>query len=246
MSRESATRLTSAKKARITNSGDQRFLLLFLILLVDLLLNPFVGDQGVLHQWYRLIGLFVTFLCVYAVSFGRSTLIVAILLAIPVALHRAILPIGVSESTLAILGTVANLIFDSFIIVVIFRRIFRPHLVRSQTIFGALAIYLMGGFLFTRLYCLVVAFAPGAFYVDPAINGHTVATTSDLIFYSFVTMTSLGASSIVPKIEMAKSLTMIESIVGVLYLAALVSRLVAIYSSRDPDAAARNGEESIL
>jgi len=55
----------------------------------------------------------------------------------------------------------------------------------------------------------------------------------DLFYFSFVTLTTLGYGDIVPLTAKARSLAMMESITGVLYLAVLVSRLVAMYGSAE-------------
>jgi Ion channel len=218
---------------RLKVSGDQRFFFLFLFLLADLVIYPYAGENKITYQWFRLFGAFVTLLCVYAVSFRRSTLIVAVLLAVPVGLHRIILPVDLNPSTLAMIGLMLGVVFDVFILVIIFRRVIRAKTINSAAIFGALCVYLIAGFAFARLYFFLTALQPGAFYLDPAINHHTVPTSFDLVYYSFTTMTSLGAAGISPVSQPARSLTLLESILGVLYLAVLVSRLVTSYRSSD-------------
>lgn len=218
---------------RLKVSGDRRFFILFLLLLSDLVIYPYAGKNEVTYQWFRLIGAFITFLCVYAVSFRRSTLIVAVLLAVPVGLHRIILPVDVNPSALAMTGLMLGVVFDVFILVIIFHRVIRAKTVDSAEIFGALCVYLIAGFAFARLYFFLSSLQPGAFYLDPAVNHHTVPTSFDLVYYSLTTMTSLGAAGISPVSSQARSLTLLESILGVLYLAVLVSRLVASYRSSD-------------
>lgn len=67
----------------------------------------------------------------------------------------------------------------------------------AETIFGALCIYLMVGFTFARLYAIIATVRPHAFYLDPATNSHSLPVGFDFIFFSFGTMTSLGAAGIV-------------------------------------------------
>jgi uncharacterized membrane protein len=150
-----------------------------------------------------------------------------------VGLHRIILPIDLNPSTLALIGLMLGVIFDVFILVIIFHRVIRAKTINSAAIFGALCVYLIAGFAFARMYFFLTALQPGAFYLDPAINHRTVPTTFDLVYYSFTTMTSLGAAGISPVSHQARSLTLLESILGVLYLAVLVSRLVTTYRSSD-------------
>ena len=99
----------------------------------------------------------------------------------------------------------------------------------TETIFGALCIYLMVGFTFARLYAIIAAVSPHAFYLDPVTNSHSLAAGFDFIFFSFGTMTSLGAAGIVAVSPQVRSVSVMESILGVLYLAVMISRLMGAY-----------------
>ena len=74
-----------------------------------------------------------------------------------------------------------------------------------------------------------------AFYLDPQTNFHSVPDRSDFTYYSFATITSLGAAGITPVSPQARSVSIVESILGVLYLAVLIAKLIAGYRPRsDP------------
>jgi uncharacterized membrane protein len=60
-------------------------------------------------------------------------------------------------------------------------------------------------------------------------NAHTNPNRLDFIYFSFATMSSLGAAGITPITGEARSISVIEAIVGLLYLAVLISRLVGAY-----------------
>jgi hypothetical protein len=210
-----------------------RFFFLFMFLLVDIVLYPYAGDRGLRFQLLRAIAFFVTLASVYAVSFRRSTWIIALIFAIPVLWHR-VLTMERGDTKLALVGLLISFSFDVFILIVVFRRVFRTRIVTSATIFGAVSIYLMAGFAFTRLYQFLTAVQPGAFYLDPVLNHHIVLSRSDLVYYSFGVMTSLGAAGIAPVSAQARSLTVIEAILGILYLGVLVSRLIAMYVPQIP------------
>jgi Ion channel len=209
-------------------AAEYRYLFLFLILFGNLLLFPYAGDGGLRYQWFRVLGLGLTFFSVYAVSFRRWTLVVALLLAIPAAMNRVIVP-KQEVGTMTLIGIMLTFAFDIFVLVTIFRRIFRFERVTSSTIFGALCIYLLIGFSFANLYSFAAKLQPEAFYLIPGVNLHKSIEYSDFIYYSFGTMTSLGSSGIIPVTPQVRSLTIVESILGLLYLAVLVSRLVGMY-----------------
>jgi Ion channel len=235
---ESCTILCMAATAIRTRPGNllahrealvgRRFALLFLFLLASLIFYPFAQVSNLLYVTFRLLAGGVTVLSVYAVSFRRSLLMFAILLSVPALLDRAVLP-AADRSLLSLLNIVLSFVFDLLVVVSIFRRVFARERPTSETIFGALCIYLLVGFAFTSLYALVGRFEAHAFYLDPASNLHTVPDRFDFIYYSFGTITSLGATGITAVSQHARSLTVLEAILGVLYLAVLIARLMGAY-----------------
>jgi Ion channel len=205
-----------------------RFLLLFLFLLANLILYPFAEGTGTGYYLFRASTYAVVLLSVYAVSFRRILLVLVIALAAPEAVHRLFLTLG-DASTFSIISTVLSFVFDGLIVVVIFHKIFARGRVNTETICGALCIYLLIGFSFAGIYGLIWAVKPKAFYFDPVLNAHITPNRFDFVYYSFATMTSLGSAGITPVSGQARSISVLEAIIGILYLAVLISRLMADY-----------------
>jgi hypothetical protein len=212
---------------RFSAISGRRFFLLFLFLLSSLVIYPYAETTAVGYYALRVLGSVIIMLAVYAVSFRRSLVIIALALAIPASVQH-LLDIDFS-GFLPILNTVLSFVFDVFIVVVIFRKVFVPRQPDAETIFGALCIYMLVGFTFASVYSLIARTEARAFYLHPTVNLHHVPDRLDFIYYSFGTLTSLGASGIVPVTAQARSITVIEAILGVLYLAVLISRLVGAY-----------------
>ena len=209
-----------------------RFLLLFLFLLSNLILYPYIDHTGFRYYVFRVLGSAVIFLSIYAVSFRRSLVLFALLLAAPAMVQRVVF-LHVEASALSLFNTSCGFVFDVFVVVVIFRHVFAYERPNSETIFGALCIYLLIGFSFASLYEMVSAVQPGAFYLDPLTNLHKIPDRFDCVYYSFGSMTALGTSGITPVSNQARSLSIIEAILGILYLAVLISRLMAAYRVRN-------------
>ena len=205
-----------------------RFSLLFIFLLAALIFYPYAQTNSALYIGFRALAGGVTLLSVYAVSFRRTLVFFAAVLAIPSLMERVVLPPD-DRSILSLLNIVLSFGFDLLIVVIIFRRVFARERPTSETIFGALCIYLLIGYGFTSLYAFENRLRPNAFYLDPASNLHHAPDRFDLIYYSFGTITSLGAAGITPVSLQARSLTVIEAILGVLYLAVLIARLMGAY-----------------
>jgi len=222
--------LLQSKHAEII--AARKFFLLFVFLLASLVFYPLTEGSGSRYYLFRFLGSVVIVLSVYVVSFRRSLVVVGVLLAVPALLQRALL-YGFDAGVLSWIRMLLSLAFDVFIVVTIFRRVFSHEKPNAETVFGALCIYLLVGFSFASLYGMVANLQPGAFYLEPATSRHTIPDRFDFIYYSFGTMSSLGAPGITPASGEARSLTVIEAILGVLYLAVLISRLMGAYRSRD-------------
>jgi len=205
-----------------------KFFLLFVFLLAILIFYPYVQNGGFGYFVFRVVGIAGILIAVYAIRLRKTLLPLALLLAVP-AVSERMLHREPDAGLLSTLSIVLSFVFDVFIVVVIFRRVFDRDQPNSETIFGALCIYLLVGFAFANLYGMVAAIRPKAFYLNPQTNLHTIPDRFDFIYYSFATMVSLGAPGITPVSAPARSLSVIEAIIGVLYLAVLIARLMGAY-----------------
>jgi hypothetical protein len=109
---------------------------------------------------------------------------------------------------------------------VVARAVFAPGPVNAHRILGATVLYLNLALFFSTAYRLVLDIAPDAFtgFADGVKGPREVAT---VIYFSFVTLTSTGYGDILPINPFARSLANLESIIGQLFPATLLARLVA-------------------
>jgi len=208
--------------------AGRRYMLLFIFLIATLIVYPFADTSATGYYLIRVMGSGVILFSVYAVGYRRSLLVFAILLGAP-AMAQHIWILKANPGFLAISNIILSFCFDVFVVCVVLKRIFARDHSNSETIFGALCIYLLVGFSFASLFHLIAVVHPGAFYFDPHANFHATPDRLDFIYYSFGTLTSLGAPGITPVSAHARSLTIVEAILGVLFLAVLVSRLMDAY-----------------
>jgi hypothetical protein len=221
-------KLSEVGGRRLSKITGHKFFLLFVFLLGYLIFYPYAQNNSWGYYTFRVFAIAITLLSIYAVSFRRSLVFIGLALAVPALVgHLRLTQWDASARSLATLAL--TLVFDTFIIVVIFRRVFVHGQPNTETISGALCIYLLVGFGFASIYKLLAILQPHAFYFDPMTNLHADPNRFDLVYYSFGTMTSLGAPGITAVSDQARSLTVIEAVLGVLYLAVLISRLVSAY-----------------
>jgi hypothetical protein len=99
--------------------------------------------------------------------------------------------------------------------------------VTFHRVIGAVLLYLNIGLIFVALFCFVGLSIPTAFTgIGPLRDNLSVA--GDLIYFSFVTLTSVGYGDIVPLHPFARGLANVEAIIGQLYPATLLARLVTL------------------
>ncbi len=92
---------------------------------------------------------------------------------------------------------------------------------------GAACIYLLSGALWGIVYFLLSVASPGSF---AGIVGETWSEQlNEFIYYSFVTLTTLGYGDISPVLPVARTLCYLEAVVGQFYLTLLVAALVGLH-----------------
>jgi hypothetical protein len=95
-----------------------------------------------------------------------------------------------------------------------------------EHLYAALSAYLLSGLFFGLAYW-------GLEQVQPGSLGGVSGSLPDAIYFSFVTLATLGYGDVVPRGEIARGLAVVEGIGGQLFLAVMVARLVSVYVRKD-------------
>jgi hypothetical protein len=208
--------------------GRRRFAVLFLFLLGSLVAYPYAEDSGVGYFVFRLLGSAIILLSVYAVSFRKGLVLLVLILALPALLHRVMLS-PADTGMVPQSSRVLSLLFDVVVVTLAFRRVFSKGSADSETVLGALCIYLLIGYGFASVYGIIYSHQPHAFYLDPVTNIHAAPDRFDFIYFSFGTMTELGTAGMIAVAPVARSVSLLEAVIGILYLAVLIARLMSSY-----------------
>jgi hypothetical protein len=209
--------------------GEYRFTLLFGSLLLT------IGGAEVLAElkmsWGINILILINLLVLLSVSQGRGYLWAGLVL-FTLSLFSWFLSAVFDLKSLAPGrqgGAVALLIMGTF---ACFKTAFRSGAgVDRERIFASLSLYLMLGLIFALLFVLIDMFLPGSFNY-PAIllaNDPSNKPLTLLMYFSYVTLATLGYGDIVPLSGPARGLAILEAMIGQLYLVLVVARLVSLY-----------------
>ena len=115
---------------------------------------------------------------------------------------------------------------------VILRDVLRREPVTTRKICGAVCVYLMMGMIWAFGYAILDIIRPESFALELGENGRL----GDFVYFSFITLSTLGYGDITPALSGAKALASLEAIAGQFYLTILVARLVGLHISQGEDA----------
>lgn len=226
---------------KVTWVTAHRYAILFGALVLGLVTTPAV-DAVIEGQWRP--GIIVAkamhwalliFACILAVGRGRAV----------VALGLAVLLGGVLEGIDALwpgaqIAEGGMSIFlcsmNAWALAHLLRRTFAARVIQSSNLHAAAAIYLLLGFAFASAYEFLHVLQPGAFRVPE----DTGVARDTFLYFSFVTLTTMGYGDITPVTGAARMLAVAEAVIGQIYLVVSVSRLVGLYVAQRTD---RGGDE---
>jgi hypothetical protein len=126
---------------------------------------------------------------------------------------------------------VPSILFVVFLVLHLLHFILRAPRVDSEVICAGVVGYLLIGLLWALAYILVGRLVPEAFVFSTGPeSGHQMHGFT-AVYFSFTTLCTVGYGDIVPLAGVARMLTTMEGMAGTFYVAILISRLVALYSS---------------
>jgi hypothetical protein len=222
---------------------EHRFALLFFSLILFFLGSPLIrtlaGDTNTLLSDIIIAALYMIFMltAIFTVSKSGISKIIGVAFAIPV----AILSVGqiVTETSMTdIMFQVLAICYLCYAIVLIIKYIFDQQIVNANKIFAALCVYLLISLVWALLYSMIEVIQPGSFiYVlaeeqSPLKLKFGYGDTASSLYYSLVTMTTLGYGDIAPANEVARMFASTQAVIGQLYIAVLIARLVGLHASQ--------------
>jgi len=207
----------------------QRHLQLLIFLLLIFIASPIILPYYYGPIILNIIAAAVLLSATYAVSRRRSFLIFALsvsIVSIVLTFWLAAAPsfwlVIVAHSTLVVLIT--------FFAVAILSYVLGSGKVTSDKIYGAVCAYLLFGYAWMFAYSVIEQLQPGSFISSSSPTPtDLVGRVMQLRYFSFVTLATVGYGDIVPRSPSARTLALLEAILGQFYLVALIGRLVGLH-----------------
>ena len=202
---------------------------MLLIMILSLIVAaPFIGDYTGYRFVVDMVATGVLIVAMYAISEKKHHLVLATFLLVP-----TIVTLWIDYFTKAqwafVTSEICGILFFGFCIINIFRFIRRQKEVTREVIFASVIIYLLIAMLWSDFYQMLDTFAPGSFSMPDGPVQHERIL---FLYFSLVTITTLGYGDMTPLTDRAAGLAAVEALTGQIYLVVMVAWLVGMYVSR--------------
>jgi hypothetical protein len=214
-------------------------LVLVMTVLVQFLYPISVSESPLVLITYQLFYMSLFVAGIYLVSSNRRVMRLLIVASVSWIIVGSIYAFRPDLQWANMLGYLIIILFQTALTVVLVRYIFRAKVVSRDMLLAAIAVYLLLGAIFVPIYGIIEtltwfpeqtthAFVDGLNdYTNEALPWQT------FVYYSYATLTTLGYGDVLPVTYWARSAATFEAVVGVLYTAVIVARLVGLYAARE-------------
>ncbi len=216
-------------KEKPRSRGKQRHLALLISLLVLFIVSPFIVTHRFGVVILNLAGAAVLFSGAFAVSERRMPLVLGLFLSVgSVAIDLLIFIFP--NQPLVMVSFCSLLLLLSFFSVNILRNVLRSGEVTADKIYGAVCVYLLIAYAWAFAYAIIETLQPGSFsgLKETGPTAH-VDLVMQMRYFSFVIVTTVGFGDIAPLTPIARMFVTLEAVMGQMYIAILVARLVGLH-----------------
>jgi hypothetical protein len=205
--------------------GRYGFLLLSMFLMIGL--KPFLEDLVRVDLLADIFFSGVLISGVYALSnnptaFKISCLLVLVIIGLKI-VHQAL---G-NVPGLYLLEITLSTLFFTQMLIIIFEHLLVEQNITGDMIMGSACAFVLLGLIWAYIYYLLEIAQPNSFKAAEQLGDDL----GNFVYYSFVTLTTLGYGDVLAVSKQARGLTILEAVVGQLYLAIMISRLVSLHTS---------------
>jgi len=206
---------------------QQRYTTLLWSLIILFLLYPVVHRMG-LSRFWSLFFVAELLFAVYSVSEGTRSLKIASILVTPAILGELSFFFLESRET-HWFSVISVGVFLGYVVYVVYKTsVFSKGRMTPDRVAGAIAVYLLLGLLWALIYGMIASIDPNAFKGLAAFSLEESGAQQDFLYFSFVTLTTLGYGDMSPVAPLAKTLAWFEAVFGQLFLAVTIARLVSL------------------
>ncbi len=198
-----------------------RFLYIILAIMLVILVTPFIRQSGITgHLITTLLAALIPLTSFYALTADRNRAIIILFIAAPFVILDG-MSMFFTNRYLMIASISFGTILYFYIIILLVINLLSYRVVTADLIYCAISTYFLIGVMWAGIYFVLEGISPGSF------SG--ISETADLLYFSFVTLTTVGFGDITPQSVLGKRLAVFEAAMGGIYLAVIIAMIVGRY-----------------
>ena len=198
-------------------------------LLASILLVFFIGPVAFDYGLLSIVNLEILFLLILIFSIFLHQHDTKLFKVTVVSLIIILINILFFDNNQSVSQYFLKILIVSITIVELFREIFKTKVIDSHIISSAISIYVLVGIFWYLLFMFLLMIDPDSFDIR---NFNPEMVSIDMIYFSFTTLTTLGYGDITPVSYTAKMWSITEAMIGVMFLAVMIGRVVSLYSPK--------------
>ncbi|WP_460819509.1 ion channel [Nocardioides korecus] len=192
--------------------------------LLAVLAYPFLDGTRVGSAFLGALGMIAVLLAVRVVRSTPALTVVALVIGVPALALTVLEAFYPGSDTVALVGALLHAPFYFYVAYSTIRYLFHDQHVTTDELYAIGAAFTVVAWAFCYVFVAITIVWPGS--IDPLTSGS--GRFFELLFFSFTNLTSVGLSDILPVGDHARSVVILEQVAGVLYVAMVISRLVAM------------------
>ncbi len=219
-----------SEMARLGSGDVGLSIILAIQIAIIFIVGPLAATPAVSTQLVEMLRFGLAATTILIVSRNRTVGIVVALAFIATLLASLHWQLGGTAAAIALGKIIVTVIFDMLVAAVVAFAAFSPGKVTVHRILGAVILYLYVALIFAGFYRVMVVMVPDAFSGLP--QGQR-GQFSGLLYFSLSALTTSNSGGIAAQFAFARSLSSLESVIGQLYPATLLARLVTLHASSE-------------
>jgi len=200
-----------------------RFIYIIFAIMSVMLISPFIRNSGKAGYFIAtLLVAMIPFASYYALTEDRKRAITILLLAAPFVILDGINMFFNNHNVMVVSYSFGTILYF-YIVILLVKNLLSQRVITANLIYCAISIYLLIGILWAGVYVVLEGISPGSF------SG--LSKNTDLVYFSFVTLTTVGYGDVSPLSILAKRLAIFEAAMGGIYMAIIIAMIVGRYMS---------------
>ena len=200
-----------------------RFIYIIFAIMLVLLINPFIRPLGLIgHLISTLLIAMIPLASAFALTADRKKVIIVLLIAAPFVILDGLNVFFTNRPLMVVTFSFGTILYF-YIVVLLVKNLLSIRVVTADLIYCAISIYLLIGIMWAGIYTVLEGISPGSF--------SETSGTVDLLYFSFVTLTTVGFGDVAPLSVLGKRLAVFEAAMGSIYMAVIIAMIVGRYMS---------------